>query len=450
MAAAGSAVGLGNIWRFPYLAAKDGGGVFILVYIVLALTFGFTLLTTEIALGRKVKRSPLTAYGAVSKRWKWLGLFSCLVPGMIMTFYVVIGGWVLKYFIAFLFGQSKACAEPEYFGNFIAGIPEPTIYMVIFGVLCGLVVMLGVSEGIEKVSKILMPTLLLMILGIAIFSLTVKKTGDDGTVVTGMQGLKELFIPKFEGMTVSEFFRIMMDALGQLFFSLSVAAGVMVAYGSYVPDETDLVKSVGHIEFFDTVVAILAGVMILPAVYVFEGTEGMSQGPSLMFVSLPKVFMEMGPAGDLVGAAFFGMVLFAAVTSGISLLEAFVSSMIDRFDMSRKRSTLISTVVIVIVGFVLVLGYNVWKFDIKLPTGSTGQFLDVMDYLVNQLAMPFVAIATCILIGWVKKPDYIISEVTKNGEKFGRAKLYIVMIKYVAPAMLILLFFLTSGIIRLG
>ncbi len=461
LAAAGSAVGLGNIWRFPYLAAKDGGGLFLIVYITLALTFGFALLTTEVSIGRFTKQSPLTAYGKVKKGWGWIGRIAYIVPFLIMPYYCVIGGWVLKYFIAFATGNGAAAAEDGYFGNFITGhtapntplkeassfILEPVFYLYVFLLVCAIIIYMGVSGGIEKSSRIIMPILLVLVVGIAIFALTLKHENDAGQVTTGLQGMKVYLVPDFDGLTVRKFFNIVMDALGQLFYSLSVAMGIMVAYGSYVPDDANLVKSINQIEFFDTIVAFLAGVMIIPAVIVFSGKEGMAGGPSLMFVALPKVFMAMGKAGNIIGTLFFAMVLFAAVTSAMSVLEAIVSSMIDRFKMSRAMATVIESVIAMVLGVVVCLGYNLWYFDKKLPNGSHAQILDVMDYISNYILMPVVAIGTCLLIGWVVKPKFIMDEATKNGEKFGRKGLYIAMIKVVAPILLVVLLLMSLGII---
>ncbi len=448
LAAAGSAVGLGNIWRFPYLAARDGGGLFLVIYIVLALTFGFTLLTTEVAIGRKTKQSPLTAYKNISEKWKILGVISCIIPFIIVPYYCAIGGWVTKYFVAFLTGHGAEAAEDGYFGDFITSQVQPGIYMLVFLVLCAVIIFKGVSGGIEKSSKILMPILFLLVVGIAVFSVTVKSTDDQGKVVTGLSGLKVYLIPSLKGVGIKEFFYIVLDALGQLFYSLSVAMGIMVAYGSYVPDKSNLVKSINQIEFFDTAVAFLAGVMIIPAVYVFMGPEGMSTGPSLMFVSLPKVFLAMGPVGNVVGTVFFAMVLFAAVTSGMSLMEAVVSSLVDGFGLSRTKATVIESVLALVVGLIVCFGYNIFYFEYQLPNGSTAQILDIFDYVSNNILMPILAIATCILIGWVVKPDTVINEITKNGEKFGRKYLFIAMVKVVAPVCLLFLLLMSLGIIK--
>ena len=449
LAAAGSAVGLGNIWRFPYLAARGGGGLFLVVYLALALTFGFTLLTTEVAIGRKTKQSPLTAYGKLKNGWGWLGVAASVVPFIIMPYYCVIGGWVLKYFLVFLTGNGAAAAEDGYFSGFITGQTEPVVMMFIFLAVCAVVIYLGVEKGIERFSKILMPVLLILVLGIAIFALTLKNTDEAGTVRTGLQGLKMYVIPDFTGITLRKFLTVVMDAMGQLFYSLSVAMGIMIAYGSYVKDESNLVRSINQIEFFDTIVAFLAGVMIIPAVYVFMGPDGMSTGPSLMFVSLPKIFSAMGAAGIVVGTLFFATVLFAAITSAMSIMEAVVSGMIDKFKMSRRKATAIEGVLALAIGIIVCFGYNIFYFAVKLPnmTEPKAQLLDIMDYLSNNILMPVVAIATCILVGWIIKPKTIIDEAEKNGEKLGRKGLYKVMICVVAPILLAALLLMSLGIL---
>lgn len=439
LAAAGSAVGLGNIWRFPYLAAKDNGGLFILLYIILALTFGFALLTTEVSIGRITKQSPLTAYGKINKKFKFIGSLATLVPIIILPYYCAIGGWVLKYFFTFATGDGVKAAQDGYFTDYISQIASPLIWMIVFMVMTAVIIFRGVNNGIEKLSKVLMPILILLIIGISVYSLTLEHTDESGITRNGIDGLKIYLIPDFKGLTVKTFFVTLMDALGQLFFSISVSMGIMVAYGSYVKDDTNLMKSINQIEIFDTIVALLAGLMIVPAVFVFMGREGMSQGPGLMFISLPKVFAQMGKIGTVIGVLFFLMVIFAAVTSSVSIMEAIVSSIMDRFGLSRKKSALIVLVYGLVLGAVICLGYNLFYFELKLPNGATAQILDLFDYISNNILMPLVALLTCILIGWIAKPKTVIDEVTKNGEKFGRKVIYNVMIKFVAPIMLFIL-----------
>jgi NSS family neurotransmitter:Na+ symporter len=267
------------------------------------------------------------------------------------------------------------------------------------------------------------------------------------TGMTGLDGLKVYLVPSLEGITFKKFFVVVIDAMGQLFSTLSVAMGIMVAFGSYVRDDDNLMQSVNRIEIFDTLVAILAGVMIIPAVVVFMGKDGMTSGPGLMFIALPKVFEAMGGIGQFIGAVFFIMVLFAALTSSVSVLEAVVSGLIDRFHWSRRRATVIEYLCALVIGVVICLGYNVFYFEVEMPNGATGQLLDIVDYLANNIFMPVVAIGTCILIGWAVKPDVIINEVTKNGEKFGRKGLYRVMITVVAPILLTVLLLGSLGFI---
>ena len=449
LAAAGSAVGLGNIWRFPYLAAKNGGGLFLLCYIILALTFGFALLTSEIAIGRKTGQSPLTAYGALSKKFKWVGIIACIVPVLILPYYSAIGGWILKYMIAFMAGNTAVeatVAHPEFFGAFITAQWEPIIWFVVFLLLTTFVVYKGVDKGIEKLSTVLMPILLVLILGISVFSLTLKHT-DGGTTRTGIQGFVRYVVPNFDGMTFKRFVGILMDAMGQLFYSISVAMGIMITYGSYVKKETNLSKSVNQIELFDTVVAFLAGLMIIPAVFAFQGEAGLANsGPGLMFKALPQIFSQMGGIGTIVGAAFFIMVGFAALTSSVSIMEAVVSCFMDKFKLERKKATIVVALITFVLGLAVCLGYNLAYFELTLPNGTVGQVLDLMDYASNYVLMPIVAIATCILIGWIVKPKTVIDEVTINGEKFGRKTLYTIMVKYVTPVLLFLLLLQSLGL----
>lgn len=453
LAAAGSAVGLGNIWRFPYLAAKDGGGIFLLVYLILALTFGFTLLITEIAIGRKTGQSPLTAYKAIHPKMGWVGVLACLIPMLILPYYSAIGGWVLKYLAVYLTGNGMDAVADSYFTGFITAQWSPIFWFLLFLGATVYIVYKGVDKGIERFSRILMPILLVLILGIAIFSLFLSYTDDSGVTRTGLEGFQVYIVPNFAGMTLKQFFVVLTDAMGQLFYSISVAMGIMITYGSYVKKDVDLNKSVNHIELFDTIVALLAGMMIIPAVYTFMGREGMSaSGPALMFVALPKVFGEMGSViGTIVGIAFFVTVAFAALTSSVSIMEAIVSSLMDQFRLDRKKASVLVTVITLVLGLLVCLGYNLLYFEVVLPNtpaGKNAQILDVLDYISNYVLMPVVSIATCIFIGWIVKPQAIIDEVTLNGETFGRKKLYVVMIRFVTPALLFLLLLQALGLVR--
>jgi len=444
LAAAGSAVGLGNLWRFPYLAAKDGGGIFLFVYIILALTFGFTLMTTEIALGRRTRHSCIKAYGDANKKFGFLGPIASIVPILIFPYYCVIGGWVTKYTADYLTGNGINAVADGYFTGFITSVQSPIIWFLVFMGITSVVVFLGVEKGIEKISKILMPALCIIIVAIAVFSLTLK---DEESGRTAIDGVKIYLIPDFSGITIGKFLRIVLDAMAQMFYSMSLAMGIMITYGSYSKRDTNLVSSVNQIEIFDTTIAILAGLIIVPTVFTFSGQEGLqTAGPGLLFVALPKIFAQMGAIGDIVGALFFVLVLFAALTSSISLLEANVSVLMDSFKMNRKVASVISVIIALVVGLVVCLGYNIWYFDYTLPNGSVGQILDILDYFTNNLLMPIVALLTCVLVGWVVGSKYIVDEAKLNGEKFGREGLYIFMVKWVAPLLLCIILISSFGV----
>lgn len=446
LAAAGSAVGVGNLWRFPYLAAKDGGGLFLIVYLVLVLTFGFTLLTSDIAIGRRTKESAIGAYSKMQERWKFLGILTFLVPVLIMTYYAVIGGWITRYAVVYLSGQAEAAARDGYFTSFITSPISPVIFALLFMGVTALIVYNGVEGGIERVSKCMMPVLLVLVVIIAGYSLTLHHVDADGQVRTGMEGFLYYIRPDLEGITLHRFLQILLDAMSQMFFSLSVSMGIMITYGSYVKPEVDLNRAVNQIEIFDTGVALLAGAMIIPAVYVFSGTEGMSAGPSLMFISLPKVFAAMGKAGVFMGILFFVAAIFATLTSCISVLESITANCMEIFHTERKKTVLVLAVIYLAASAVIALGYSVFYFEITLPNGSGAQLLDVMDYISNSVMMPFIALLSAILIGWIKTPDYVIGEMERNGETFGRKAIYRVMIRYIAPLMMLVLFLQSTGI----
>ena len=447
LAAAGSAVGVGNLWRFPYLAAKDGGGLFLIIYFILVLTFGFTLLTSDIAIGRRTHKSAIGAYEQMRPKWKGLGILTFLVPVLIMTYYAVIGGWITKYAVVYVSGQASAAAADDYFTSFITSPVSPVVFALLFMGVTALIVYNGVQNGIEKVSRWMMPVLLVLVVVIACYSLTLSHTNADGQVVTGWQGFLYYLTPNLEGLTVQRFLQILLDAMSQLFFSLSVSMGIMITYGSYVRPEVDLNRAVNQIEIFDTGVAFLAGMMIIPAVYVFSGTEGMGAGPSLMFVSLPKVFAAMGRAGTAVGILFFVTAIFATLSSCISVLESITANCMEIFHTSRKKTVLVLSVIYLAASAVITLGYSVFYVEVLLPNGSVGQLLDIMDYVSNSVMMPFIALLSTVLIGWVMTPDYVIDEMERNGETFRRKKLYRVMIRYVAPVMMFVLFFQSTGIL---
>lgn len=420
LATAGSAVGLGNIWRFPYLAAQHGGGIFLLVYLVLALTFGFTLMCAEIAIGRKTGLSAIGAYKKLDKRFSFMGVLSSLVPIIILPYYSVIGGWIIKYLTVFISGSMKLATESTYFENFIAQPLEPMGWFLLYLALTAIVVLFGVEKGIEKVSKIMMPILIILTVFIAIYSLFMP-----GAIDGLIYYIKPDF-SKFSGTTV-------LAAMGQLFYSMSLAMGIMITYGSYMKKDVNLESSVKQIELFDTGIAFFAGLMIIPSVFSFSGGDesALGKGPGLMFVTLPKVFDTM-PAGGLIGAVFFILVLFAALTSSISLMETIVSIFMDKFKWNRKLTCIIVFITCIVLGLPSCLGFGVLS-DIKLIGMS---FLDFFDFISNSVIMPVVAFVTCILIGYVIKPKAIIEEIELGG-KFKRKTLFTIVIKYIAPVCIV-------------
>lgn len=424
LAAAGSAVGLGNIWRFPYLAAEYGGGIFLLVYLVLAVTFGFALMITEIAIGRKTGKSVIGAYSSINKKFAPLGWLAAIVPVIIFPYYCVIGGWVLKYLTVFITGNgSSAAGDGSFFDNFIGSTGQPALFLAIYMLLTAVVVMLGVEKGIEKVSKIMMPVLVVISIVIAIYSITL-----DGAI----DGLVYYLKPDFSNFSL----KTVVAAMGQLFYSMSLAMGIMITYGSYMRKEDNLESSVRHIEIFDTAIAFISGMMIIPAVFAFSGGDksALNAGPSLMFKTLPNVFGAMS-GGQVIGTIFFILVALAALTSSISLMETIVSIICEKTKLKRIPVCLIVIAFSFAIGMLSVLGYSEWA-DFKL---FGKQLLDFFDFLSNNILMPIVALLTCILVGYVVKTKYIEDEVQLNS-KFKSVKMYRVMIKYIAPIFMIVIF----------
>ena len=424
LAAAGSAVGLGNIWRFPYLAAKYGGGIFLLVYIILAVTFGFALMCGEIALGRKTGQSAISAFGTLNKKYKFVGLLASIVPMIILPYYSVIGGWVTKYLSVFATGGIKETTQDGYFENFIAQPLEPIGWFLLFIGLTALVVFFGVEKGIEKVSKIMMPVLVVLTIAIAGYSMFMPGA---------MDGVLYYITPDFSKFSATT----VLAAMGQLFYSLSLAMGIMITYGSYMKKEVSIESSVKQIEVFDVGIAFLAGLMIIPAVFSFSGgnEEALGKGPGLMFITLPKVFNSIeGIGGTIVGALFFLLVLFAALTSSISLMETVVSIFRDKFGWGRKFTCLIVLGGCILLGLPSSLGFGLW--DQISIAGYT--ILDMFDLLSNNVIMPIVAFLTCLFIGYVIKPKTLIEEM-ECGCKFKRKGLFTVMIKYIAPIFIVLI-----------
>ena len=427
LSAAGASVGLGNIWRFPYLAAKYGGGIFLLIYILLALTFGYTMIVAESALGRMTRKSPVGAFKAFGKKAGWLsfgGWINAIIPVLIVPYYSVIGGWVIKYLIEYVKGNGTKLAADGYFSEFISNGASTEICFVIFCLFTLSIIYAGVRNGIERVSKFMMPILVVLSVIIAIYSVT--RPG-------AIEGVKYFLVPNlknFSWMTV-------VAAMGQMFYSLSIAMGILITFGSYMKKDSSIEDSTRNVEVFDTAIAIMAGLMIIPAVFAFSGgdPDTLQAGPALMFITIPKVFANMG-FGTVVGILFFLLVLFAAVTSSIALTESAVSTFEDEIGGSRRKSTAVIGIIMIALGTLSCLGYGPLAF-VKI-IGM--QFLDFFDFLTNSVMMPIAAMMTSIFVSKVVGIDRIEEEIRHGEAAFRRKKIFVVMIKYLCPifAMIIL------------
>ena len=427
LSAAGASVGLGNIWRFPYLAAKYGGGIFLLVYIILAMTFGYTMIVAETALGRMTKKSPVSAFGKFGKSG-WLsfgGWINAIIPVLIVPYYSVIGGWVIKYLVEYIKGNSAGLATDGYFSEFISGGVSTEVCFIAFSLITLLIIYAGVQNGVERVSKFMMPVLVVLSVVIVVYSVT--RPG-------AMEGVKYFLVPNpanFSWMTV-------VAAMGQMFYSLSIAMGILVTFGSYMKKDVSIEGSTTNVEIFDTAIAMMAGLMIIPAVFAFSGgdPDTLQAGPSLMFITIPKVFASMG-MGTFVGIMFFLLVLCAALTSSIALTESAVSTFQDEMKWSRKKATVIVGIIMIILGSLSSLGYGPLAF-VKI-IGM--QFLDFFDFLTNSVMMPIAAIATCLLVSRVIGVQKIEEEVTLEGGNFRRKNIFNFMIKYLCPIFAAIILF---------
>lgn len=435
MAVAGSAVGLGNIWRFPYLAAKYGGGTFLLTYIILALTVGFALLVSETALGRKTGNNPIKAYKMLgAKKLKIGGWLNSIIPVLIVPYYCVVGGWVCKYLFEYLRGSSHLLTQDTYFSSFISSSLSPAFWLIVFAVLTFIVVIKGVEKGIEKVSKVLMPILVAMAIFISVYGLMTPGA---------IEGLKYYIIPDFSNFSIMT----VIAAVGQMFYSLSIGMGILFTYGSYMKKEVDMEKAISQVEIMDTLIAFLAGLMIIPAVFAFSGKESLNAGASLMFITMPKVFDSL-QLGGFIGLVFFLLVLFAALTSAISLMECSVATLMEQLHISRKKASFVMIGEMLLLGIPISLGYGVLGWI--QPLGMT--LLDFFDFVTNSCMMPVAALSTVLLIIFVTKISTVSDEV-KISSAFKREKIYNFVMKYICVLTLfvILLSYILStfGIITL-
>ena len=435
MAVAGSAVGLGNIWRFPYLAAKYGGGIFLLTYIILALTVGFALLVSETALGRKTGNNPIKAYKMLgAKKLKIGGWLNSIIPMLIVPYYCVVGGWVCKYLFEYLRGSSHLLTQDTYFSSFISSSLSPAFWLMVFAVLTFIVVIKGVEKGIEKVSKVLMPILVIIAIFISVYGLMTPGA---------IEGLKYYIIPDFSNFSIMT----VIAAVGQMFYSLSIGMGILFTYGSYMKKEVDMEKAISQVEIMDTLIAFLAGLMIIPAVFAFSGKKSLNAGASLMFITMPKVFDSL-QLGGFIGLVFFLLVLFAALTSAISLMECSVATLMEQLHISRKKASFVMIGEMLLLGIPISLGYGVLGWI--QPLGMT--LLDFFDFVTNSCMMPVAALSTVLLIIFVTKISTVSDEV-KISSAFKREKIYNFVIKYICvPTLIVILLsyiLSTFGIITL-
>ena len=424
LATAGAAVGLGNIWRFPYLVAENGGGLFLLIYLLLVFTIGIILIITESAVGRRAGAGVLLAFTKVSKRWTFLGYLSFFIPLLIFSFYAVVGGWVLHYGLQFLLGNGEVLAEARYFSLYAAEPLLPAFWSVVFLLLTAGIVIRGVQKGVEKTCRFVMPALLVMLVVLAGYCISMPG---------GLDGVAYFFYPD-----ISEFSsELLIAALGQVFFSLTIGAGLIITYGSYLPRKENLVSSARAVAVFDVAVALLAGLLVIPAVFAFSGgsPETLGSGPDLMFIVLPQVFASF-PFGDVVGAAFFILVFLAAITSSVAIYEVGISSIIDRFSLSRKRAVLTLSIPLAAAVVLVSLGFGILDF---VQINGLNIF-GMLDYLTNNILLPISAFLMSFVAGWVIKPQGILDEVCAEGVTFRGQKLFSFALRFVVPAVILIIF----------
>ena len=431
LSAAGASVGLGNIWRFPYLAAKYGGGIFLLIYILLALTFGYTMIIAETSIGRLTRKSPVGAFRFFGKS-RWLsfgGWINAIIPLLIVPYYSVIGGWVIKYLVEYMMGKGKTLASDHYFTDFISNGFSAEICFAIFSLCTLAIIYAGVRNGIERVSKIMMPLLFLILLIMCVRS---------ATLPNAEAGLLFLFKPDFSKLTSS----VVLSALGQAFFSLSLGMGCLITYSSYFGKDTNMQATAWQVTIINTLVAVLAGIMIFPAVFSFGITP--SAGAELVFITLPNVFGQL-PLSGLWSCIFYILLAMAALTSTISLHEVATAYVLEEFHMTRKKAALIVSLGVFFLGIFSSLSFGVMKgFTIGgLP------FFDALDYLTAKIMLPLGGMLICIFVGTRVDKKVLKAELTNEGTlKFRLFGAYVFFMKYVAPIAIGIVFLNELGILK--
>ena len=423
--AAGSAIGLGNIWKFPYITGMNGGAAFIFVYLVCIMIVGIPVMLSEFALGRKNKTNPIDSFKKISSKGKWhyTGFLAVATSFIILSFYAIIAGWVLSYAIRSLTGKLSNVPNGD-FGKYFTELTshpfEPTIATVIVLIITALIVMGGVQKGIENFSKIVMPILLLLIVVLMIRSVTLPGA---------KAGIEFLFKPDFSKLT----YKGVLEALGHSFYTLSLGMGIILTYGSYIDENENLITLSYQVAAADTIIALLAGTIIFPAVFSF-GLQP-EQGPGLIFITLPSVFREM-PFGSFFEFVFFILIGIAAITSTVSLMETSVGLLADKFNLSRKKSTIIITCGLCLLAIPSVLSFGPLS-NVTLINGM-GIF-DSLDFVTSNAMLPLGGILICLFVGWIWGASKASDEISEYGRyKFRGKKLYIICIKYVAPLAILI------------
>ncbi|MFI3168430.1 MAG: sodium-dependent transporter [Faecalibacterium sp.] len=424
LAAAGSAIGLGNIWKFPGKVGQYGGGTFIAVYLCMVVCIGFSCMLAEITLGRHTQKNTVGAFAQIDKRWCFAGKLGILTAFIILSYYSVVGGWVLKYVFTYLCGADFGGDTTTYFTTFISAPFEPLVWHFIFMALTASIVCKGVSAGLEKISKLLMPILFLLLLAVTIRTLTLEGAAE---------GVAFLF--SFDASLIDG--DLIITALGQAFFSLSIGLGILITYGSYVSPKDSLPKSVASIVCLDTFIALLAGTAIICAVFATDKSLIGGQGGGFAFISLPNVFAQM-PGGVLFGGMFFLLLFFAAFTSSMSLLEGLVAFVTEEYHLSRRTATLALATAMYLLG----CGYSLSQgaLNLTLPWFDVANGLqllpmaNVMELFTDNLTMPLGALAISLFVGWVWQPSAAIAEMRREGSaKVRFAPAWAFLIRYACP-----------------
>lgn len=411
LATAGAAIGLGNLWKFPYLMGRNGGFVFLLIYLFFVVILGLPVMITEMSIGRMSQQNPVNAYRSINKKITFVGVFGVLAAFIILSYYSVIGGWIIKYIISY----ATTFAAPPDFNSYIGQTVQPVLWHVVF-MIGAVVICYRGTKGIEKASTVMMPTLFVLMIVIIARSVTLPGAAE---------GIKFIFTPKDSKLTLQS----ITAAMGQVFYSLSLGMGITVTYGSYLNKKENIPKSCMHVACLDTLAAIMAGLAIFPAVFALGMEPG--QGPSLIFGTLPGVFDQM-VGGSFFALLFFVLMFFAALTSAIALLECVVSYVEDNWGWGRKKGVFLTGAAVTLVGVPSALSFgSLANFTIL---GYT--FFDFMGVLTDNLLMPLGGLATCIYIGWFWGPGKIIAHVESNGVKFKLKKAWIWSIRIVAPVLI--------------